>query len=542
MKVQTKAAAIPHTAVAFSGKKQTPFDRGAGVLLPVASLPSRFGIGTFGQEAYRFIDFLQSAGQSYWQVLPLGPTSYGDSPYQSFSAFAGNPYFIDLETLIAEGLLTWEEVSAPDWGCNPADVDYAKIYANRFTVLHKAFVRSHHQDTAAYHSFCETNHDWLEDYSLYMAVKMHFNAREWLSWPEDIRTCQPQSVQNYRSRLKNEIDFWKFCQYKFYEQWTKLKAYANAHNIRIIGDIPIYVSLDSADVWLHPSLFQLDALRRPTAVSGVPPDAFSTTGQLWGNPLYNWKGMKQDDFAWWKKRMTASAKLYDIVRIDHFIGIVRYYAIPYGELTAEKGEWRRGPGAELITAISSVMGDSKIIAEDLGCVVPEVEKLREDAGYPGMKVLEFAFDSGSGNPNLPCHYDKNCVVYGGTHDNETMVGFFAHQPRQNIHFACDYLHTHKKKHLPAACIRAAYESTADTAVLQIQDWLGLGNEARTNFPSTIGTNWRWRLLPGQLTQALSTAMHDLCELYARLPQEKKPDKKIDTNSSAPKAEKEEPSL
>lgn len=498
-------------------KKQQRLGRGAGVLLPVASLPSRFGIGTFGKEAYKFIDFLQAAGQRYWQVLPLGPTSYGDSPYQSFSAFAGNPYFIDLETLIDEGLLTWEEVCAPGWGSNPADVDYSKIYLSRFSVLRKACARSRHTDTVEYHEFCRHNQEWLEDYSFYMAVKMHFDAHEWLRWPEDIRTAQPEAVASYRRELKNDIEFWKFCQFKFFEQWYKLKAYANERGIQVIGDIPIYVSLDSADVWMHPDLFQLDEKRRPTAVAGVPPDNFSATGQLWGNPLYDWNAMAEDDFAWWKKRMAFSAKIYDIVRVDHFIGIVRYYAIPYGDLTAENGEWRRGPGAALVSAISTVMGDSKIIAEDLGCVVPEVEQLRDAAGYPGMKILEFAFDSGSANTNLPCHYEPNCVVYGGTHDNETLAGFFPHQSRYSNHFACDYLHVHKKKHLPAACIRAAYESVADTAVLQIQDWLGLGNEARTNFPSTIGTNWRWRLQPDQLTEALSCRMHDMCELYARLP-------------------------
>ncbi len=498
-------------------KKQKRLGRGAGVLLPVASLPSRFGIGTLGREAYQFIDFLQAAGQRYWQVLPLGPTSYGDSPYQSFSAFAGNPYFIDLETLVQEGLLTWEEVSAPDWGDNPTKIDYAQIYQNRFRILRRAFIRSSHRETEEYQNFCKRNQDWLEDYSFYMAVKMHFGAQEWLKWPEEIRTCQPAALQSFRKNLLQDIEFWKFCQFKFSEQWFKLKAYANERGISIIGDIPIYVSLDSADVWRHPSLFQLDKKRQPTMVAGVPPDSFSQTGQLWGNPLYNWDEMGKDGFVWWKKRMAFSAKLYDIVRVDHFIGIVRYYAIPYGSLTAQNGEWCRGPGAALIRAISAVMGDSKIIAEDLGCVVPEVEELREAAGYPGMKILEFAFDSGSENLNLPCHYSQNSVVYGGTHDNETLVGFFRHQPLRSLHFACDYLHVRKKKDLPAACIRAAYASVADTAVIQMQDLLGLGNEARTNFPSTIGTNWRWRLLPNQLTDELSVKMHDLSELYARLP-------------------------
>ncbi|MDD3261072.1 MAG: 4-alpha-glucanotransferase [Oscillospiraceae bacterium] len=517
-------------------KKQKSLGRGAGVLLPVASLPSPYGIGAFGKEAYQFVDFLQAAGQSYWQVLPLGPTSYGDSPYQSFSAFAGNPYFIDLDTLVQEGLLTREEAAAPDWGSNPADVDYAKIYQNRFAVLRRAAERSGFRQKEGYRRFCRENADWLEDYSFYMAVKMHFSAHEWLKWPEDIRTCQPKAVESYRFMLQEDIAFWKFCQYKFFEQWYKLKAYANARGIRIIGDIPIYVSLDSADVWRHPDLFQLDSQRRPTAVSGVPPDNFSATGQLWGNPLYRWDEMEKDGFAWWKKRMAFSAKLYDIVRVDHFIGIVRYYAIPYGETTAVNGEWRPGPGEALVSAIGGAMGDSQVIAEDLGCVVPEVEQLRDKAGYPGMKILEFAFDNGSKNTNLPCHYVKNCVVYGGTHDNETLVGFFSHMPRSVLHFACDYLHVKKAKHLPAACIRAAYESVADTAVIQLQDLLGLGNEARINYPSTIGTNWRWRLQKGQLSEALSTRMHDMSELYARLPQA--PEKEEDEDKTKDKAQDE----
>lgn len=519
--------------------KQAPLGRGAGVLLPVASLPSAHGIGTFGEEAYRFVDFLQAAGQRYWQVLPLGPTSYGDSPYQSFSAFAGNPYFIDLDTFVEEGLLTPEEVNAPDWGNNPEFVDYAKIYQNRFAVLHKAFQRSNFRQSADYRTFCSSNEEWLDDYSLYMAIKMHFGAHEWLKWPEDIRMNEPKAVEGFRLLLQDEIDFWKFCQYQFFRQWYKLKAYANVRGVRIIGDIPIYVSLDSADVWRHPSLFQLDKQRRPTAVSGVPPDNFSATGQLWGNPLYHWEHMEQDGFAWWKKRMAFSAKLYDIVRIDHFIGMVRYYAIPYGEPTAMYGEWRHSPGKALVRAISSVMGDSHIIAEDLGCVVPEVYQLRDEAGYPGMKILQFAFNDTSKNGNLPCHYTANSVVYSGTHDNETLKGFFAHQPRRALHFACDYLHVKKREHLPAACICAAYESVADTAMIQMQDLLGLGNEARTNYPATIGNNWRWRLQRGQVTEALAVQLHDLCELYARLPEAASTDqpKKEPSAEKVPETEK-----
>lgn len=498
-------------------QKQSPLPRGAGVLLPVASLPSPYGIGSFGRDAYHFVDFLHAAGQRYWQVLPLGPTSYGDSPYQSFSAFAGNPYFIDLDALVQEGLLSCQAVQAPDWGSRADDIAYAKIYDSRFSVLREAFAHSAHRQTAQYQAFCRENRGWLEDYSLYMAIKKHFGDREWQRWPEALRLREPQAVARYAAQLREDVEFWKFCQYKFFEQWDALKAYANARGVAIIGDIPIYVSLDSADVWVRPGLFQLDAQRRPTAVAGVPPDNFSASGQLWGNPLYDWQAMERDGFAWWRARMAASARLYDVVRIDHFIGIVRYYAIPYGEPTAAHGAWRKGPGEKLIAAISEVMGESRIIAEDLGLVVPAVAALRDAAGYPGMQVLEFAFDSGSGNTNLPCHYTHNCVVYGGTHDNETLAGFFQHQHRGARRFAKDYLGVRHCRELPNACIRAAYASVADTAVIQMQDWLGLGNEARTNFPSTIGCNWRWRLLPGQLTDALAARMHDLCEVYDRLP-------------------------
>lgn len=496
-------------------KKQQPFVRGAGVLLPVTSLPSPYGIGTLGKAAYAFVDFLEAAGQKYWQVLPIGPTGYGDSPYQSFSAFAGNPYLIDLDMLVSQGLLTPAEVSAPDWGKLRDAVDYAKIYRSRFQVLRQAFSRISRVDAGAYASFCTQNDAWLDGYSLYMALKTQFDGKAWLAWPEDIRLRRPEAVERCRRELAGEIDFWKFCQFQFFAQWDALKAYAHAHGIQIIGDLPIYVSLDSADVWTAPSQFQLDAHRRPTAVAGVPPDNFSATGQLWGNPLYNWEAMQADGFAWWKRRMAFSARIYDIVRIDHFIGIVRYYAIPYGDQTAAHGEWRDGPGAALLNALNDAVGDARIIAEDLGCVVPQVERLRDSAGYPGMRVLEFAFDSGCTNPHLPCHYVQGCVAYGGTHDNETLAGFFAHQSRPVMRFARDYLGVRHNCEVPAACIRAAYASVANTVVIQMQDWLRLGNRARMNFPSTLGGNWRWRLRPHQLNGRLAARIRRLCQTYCR---------------------------
>ncbi len=504
-------------------KKQAPLKRGAGILLPVTSLPSPYGIGTFGEEAYRFVDFLEEAGQSYWQVLPLGPTSYGDSPYQSFSAFAGNPYFIDFDILARDGLLQTANYSGIDWGTDAAKVNYANIYKNRFRVLRKAYRNSKIAGEPDFTRFCaEDDAVWLDDYSLYMAVKSHNGFSSWQDWPEEIRMAEPQTLDSCKKLYQDDILFWKFCQYEFYRQWHALKQYANKKGIEIIGDIPIYVSLDSADVWLHPSLFKLDSSKCPTDVAGVPPDQFSRTGQLWGNPIYAWDAMARDGFLWWKKRMRCSADLYDITRIDHFIGIVRYYNIPYGSDTAETGEWKKGPGRPLVAAIGEAMGGRKIIAEDLGCVVPAVTELREQAGFPGMKILEFAFNNRPDNLNLPGHYEKNCVVYGGTHDNETLKGFFAHQTQKSLRFARDYLAVRRSRDLPRACIRAGFASAANTAVYQMQDFLGLGDEARMNFPSTIGGNWVWRLVPGELTGNLAGEIRALTELYDRLP---KPAKK-----------------
>ncbi|UZT81423.1 4-alpha-glucanotransferase [Caproicibacterium sp. BJN0003] len=494
-------------------RKQKRLPRGAGILLPISALPSPYGIGTFGKDAYRFIDFLCSSGFSYWQVLPIGPTSYGDSPYQSFSAFAGNPYFIDLDLLIEEGLLTSEEVCL-DWGDDQSRVDYTKLYKNRFQILRKAFSRSHYFDSPGYHDFCEED-PWLDDYAFYMALKMYFHAASWLLWPEEIRRRNPQALGKYRTLLSQEIEFWKFCQFCFFRQWTALKNYAHEKGVRIIGDLPIYVSLDSADVWTQPGLFCLDENLKPKEVAGVPPDAFSVTGQLWGNPLYNWVKMEEDHFFWWQQRIKFSAALFDVIRMDHFIGITRYYAIPYGEKTAQNGHWEKGPGEALLEAISPALQNSRLIAEDLGVVVPTVTRLRKSFGYPGMKVLQFAFDSGPKNPYLPDHYEQNCVVYCGTHDNETMSGFFAHQKPEILRFAKSYLGVHSRKELNWACIRAAYESTADLAIIQMQDFLNLGNEARMNYPSTIGGNWCWRLKKEQLSSELSQKLWYYAELYDR---------------------------
>lgn len=495
--------------------KHVKLTRGAGVLLPISSLPSPYGIGTLGQAAYQFVDTLAAAGQKYWQVLPLGPTSYGDSPYQSFSAFAGNPYFIDLDRLVAEGLLSESKVASCDWGREDGYVDYSNLFENRFLVLKIAYERSQHKKLDSYKTFCENNSFWLEDYSLYMALKFHFENKEWLEWNEPIRVREPQAVAKYAKMLKDEVDFWKFTQYKFFEQWNALKAYANEQGIRIIGDIPLYVALDSADVWVHGDLFELDERKKPINIAGVPPDAFSADGQRWGNPLYDWAKMEETDFFWWRERMKANAKLYDIIRIDHFIGIVRFFSIPAENPTAVGGTWRLGPGTKLTNVISESIGDAQIIAEDLGVIVPMVKKVLVKTGFPGMKVLQFAFDGGPTNDYLPHNYTTdNIIAYSGTHDNETTVGFLNGVSAAKRRYICDYLDT-RRKDLPAKFIQVLYASNASVAIVQAQDLLGLGNEARMNVPSTVGLNWRWRMTKSQLEAIEIDRLKHLVTLYGR---------------------------
>lgn len=491
-------------------------ERAAGILLPISSLPSKYGIGTLGKEAYRFVDQLKAAGQKYWQVLPVGPTSFGDSPYQSFSAFAGNPYFIDLEILIEQGMLTKEEVESCDWGQNPSDIDYEKLYNNRFLILHKAYRVSDVRKDKRYQDFEKKSRYWLEDYSLFMALKFYFGGKEWLAWEENIRMHKKEAVKHYKKLLKDEVEFWKFCQFLFFLQWKALKKYANKKGIRIIGDIPLYVALDSADVWTHGSLFELDERKRPINVAGVPPDCFSEDGQLWGNPLYDWTAMEKNDFLWWRMRMSSNASLYDVIRIDHFIGIVNFWSIPAGSENAINGKWRKGPGKKLTEVIKESIKGSDIIAEDLGVVGDEVRALIKKTGWPGMKILQFAFDGNNKSEYLPNNFlSSNCIVYGGTHDNETIVGFYKNKTKKETKFARKYLAVRKKEQLPKAIIRAGYASIANTAVFQMQDILELDNSARMNLPSTVGLNWRWRMLPGQFTKKDIKRLHKLCRLYNR---------------------------
>ena len=532
----------------------TKFERNAGILMPVSSLPSPYGIGTFGKDAYDFVTFVKECNHKYWQVLPLGPTTYGDSPYQSYSAFAGNPYFVDLDMLIEAGFLLKSEVISRDWGDgivpvnvseddavngrfgtyrneNIGDeryVSYEKIYNNRFDILRIAYNRfkaacAESKKTLAkglplykqFDNFVKDNVDWLEDYALFMALKSHFNNVSWGEWETDIKFRKPEAMSRYEEQLSDDIGYWKFIQFEFYLQWNALKQYANSNGIEIIGDIPIYMGYDSVDVWANQGEFQLDENLTLIKVAGVPPDAFSDAGQKWGNPLYDYDKMEANGFSWWRKRMAASAKLYDVIRIDHFIGIVKYYTIPADMPDARQGEYRQGPGQKLLDVINESIGDKKIIAEDLGVEVPEVAKILKENGYPGMKVLEFAFGGDRKNPHLPYNYTQNLVCYGGTHDNETLLGFFEDRGDWELGYAYDYLDTRDKGRMVDQVFRAAYSSVAVLTVFAVQDILKLGNWARMNLPSSMGNNWKWRMQKGQLGQHELECMRYLASVFDR---------------------------
>lgn len=492
--------------------------RQQGILMPISSIPSAYGIGTFGKESYRFVDFLQEAGQKLWQILPLGPTGYGDSPYQAFSTFAGNPYFIDLELLIQEGYLTREECDSCDFGQDAYSIDYEKMYYVRFPVLRKAYESSFSsvKKKAEYLAFTEKNAHWLDDYALYMAVKDHFGGVCFIEWDEDICWRKKSALSKYRSMLKTEINFYKFQQYLFYTQWKALKSYANERGIEIVGDIPIYVAFDSADTWANPGLFQMDEKGYPTSVAGCPPDYFSEDGQLWGNPLYDWEYHRQTGYEWWMQRFAQCFELYDVVRIDHFRGFDEYWAVPYGDATAVNGKWVKGPGYDLFAVLKKQLGKKKVIAEDLGFMTDSVRKLVKKTGFPNMKILQFAFEAGGESEYLPYRYDKNCVVYTGTHDNDTMVGFLRQMPDKDIKFVKKYLHCKKDKNLCREIIRAGMASVADTVIIPMQDWLELDNSARINIPSTLGENWKWRMDSKALSHKLAKQIYKLTKLYGRI--------------------------
>ena len=492
--------------------------RASGILMPVFSLPSRYGIGSFSKSAYQFVDMLKKAGQKYWQILPLCPTSYGDSPYQSFSTYAGNPYFIDLDQLIEEKLLTRKECQACDFGDDPQDIDYGKLYESRFKLLRKAYERANVGEDQEFEAYRRENAWWLDDYALFMAVKDRFDGVAWNEWAEDIRLRWSNAMDYYRRELYYEIEFYSYLQFVFMKQWKKLKNYANINGIEIIGDIPIYVAFDSADAWANPELFQFDSENLPTAVAGCPPDGFSADGQLWGNPLYRWDYHRETGFDWWIRRIAYCSELYDVVRIDHFRGFDEYYAIPYGDTTARNGHWEKGPGIALFEAAKNRLGELNIIAEDLGYITDSVKKLVADSGFPGMKVLEFAFDSREKSDYLPYTYEKNSVVYTGTHDNETIAGWYAGLDKSDLKMCTDYMNIDRipGKEYHWDFIRLAMLSVSDLCVIPIQDYLGLDNRARINHPSTLGTNWRWRLAKGQLSASLLKEIREMTRISGRL--------------------------
>ena len=491
-------------------------ERSSGILMPISALPSPYGIGTLGRAAYDFVDFLAEANQSWWQILPVGPTSYGDSPYQSFSTYAGNPYFVDLDLLCEDELLDKADIDSIDWGGSDRYIDYEKIYNSRFAVLRKAADIGIERDREELCAFIEENRLWLPDYALFMALKKHFGMKAWTEWEdEDIRLHKPESVEKYSAELADDIELFEYIQLLFFKQWKELRTYAAEKGIGIIGDLPIYVAMDSADVWANPECFRLDEENLPVEVAGCPPDYFSEDGQLWGNPLYDWDTMRADGYGWWIRRIDGSAKLYDILRIDHFRGFESYWAVPYGEETARNGRWLKGPGMDLVGRLTAWFSNVRFVAEDLGLITPDVQKLLNDSGLPGMKVLEFAFEPGELSNYLPHSYDENCVCYAGTHDNAPIVEWKDEVEPEEIEFAKQYLGINDEEGLVWGIIRGGMSSVAALFVTQIQDYLELGSEARMNTPGTLGGNWQWRLRGNEITEELTEKIAEATRIYGR---------------------------
>ncbi len=493
--------------------------RNAGILLAISSLPSKYGIGCFDESAYKFVDWLKKSGQKYWQILPIGPTGYGDSPYQTFGAFAGNPYYISLDEFIKKGWLTQSDCDKSDLISNVESVDYAKLYKNRFALLRKAYRNGKHYIPHDFSDF-ESQNPWLDDYALFMALKDKFGGKAFCNWEYDIRLRKAHAVEKYKSELCDDIGFYKFLQYSFFSQWNNLKKYANKNGIKIIGDIPIYAAADSADVWANPLLFQLDENNVQKAVAGCPPDAFAPNGQLWGNPLYDWEKHRKSGFAWWILRLKSCFELFDVVRIDHFRGFDEYFSIPYGDFDAKNGHWEDGPRMELFNAVEKAIGKKEVIAEDLGFVTDSVKHLVKESGFPNMKVLEFAFDSrdtGNREDYLPHNYTENSVAYTGTHDNQTLVSWIdtiTEEERKAVRdYLCDY-HTPQDK-LNKPLIALLMRSKAKLCIIPMQDWLGLDDSARMNTPSTMGNNWKWRAKPNTFTEEFAAEIAHITKIYGR---------------------------
>lgn len=491
--------------------------RTSGILMPIFSIPSKYGIGTLGKKAYDFVDFLKKAGQTYWQILPIGVTSFGDSPYQSFSSYAGNPYFIDLEVLIKEGFLEIDEVEAIDWCAEIDKIDYELIYKNRYPILYKAYSRFKSKIPEDYKNFELENAFWLEDYALFSALKDYHKGASFDCWEKSLKNYDKNAIKAIYSYIADDVGFYKMLQYFFYKQWFKLKEYANKNGIYIIGDIPIYVAYDSADVWSDSKQFLLDEDLKPINVAGCPPDAFSEDGQLWGNPLYNWNYMKNNNYDWWIRRIGFCSKLYDVVRIDHFRAFSAYFSIPYGDETAKNGKWIKGPGEALFKEINKKLGKLNIIAEDLGTIDDDVRKLLSFTGYPGMKVLQFAFSRESESSYLPHNVIKNCVLYTGTHDNDTAIGYSKEADADEVDFMREYLQISENDSFNWSLIKSAMATSADTVILQMQDFLGLDNTARINKPSTMGENWKWRIREDCINEWLANIIFSCTKTYFRLP-------------------------
>ena len=489
--------------------------RSSGILMHITSLPGPYGVGTMGKQAFDFVDFLQAAGQKYWQILPLTPTGYGDSPYQSCSTYAGNHYLIDLPKLVEEGLLEHSEIDSIDWGWQADRVDFGILYQNRLNVLRLAYGRF--RDREDFQTFCNENKSWLPDFALFMALKEKFNGQPWYAWEEDLKLRRREAIAQVTEQLQEQIRFYCFVQYIFDKQWRALRDYAHQKDVRIIGDVPIYVPYDSADVWSNPKWFQLDEHMTPTAVAGCPPDAFSEDGQLWGNPLYRWDLLKEDGYKWWIDRLGAAGKLYDVVRLDHFRGFEAYWSVPFGDTTAKNGKWIKGPGLDFMNTVKEKLPHISLIAEDLGFLTQEVLDLRDDSGFPGMKVLEFAFDSREPSEYLPHTYPANSVCYTGTHDNMTMRQWFETATEDAVAYATEYMRLSEQEGMVWGVIRTAMSSVSDLCVIQMQDLLNLGGEARMNFPGTLtNANWTWRAWDGFTGNGLAQRMYHLTQLYGRL--------------------------
>lgn len=489
-------------------------ERASGILMHISSLPGPYGIGDLGKGAYEFADFLKETGTRTWQILPLGITGYGDSPYQSFSAFAGNPYFIDLDEFVEAGYLSRAQIARADLGRDPERVDYGKLYDHKMPLLKAAYAKARPELEQKLKAFLKRE-DWLKDFALFMAIKDHHEGVSWQMWPQELKRRDELALARFTRDHEDDIYFWVFTQFYFFKQWTRLKQYANRHGIQLIGDIPIYVAEDGSDIWANPEMFRLDKDLAPVCVAGVPPDAFSADGQLWGNPIYDWKKMKKDGYAWWIKRIRESFRIYDIVRIDHFRGFESYWEVPAGSATAGTGRWVKGPGMSLFRAIREELGELDIMAENLGFLTQDVVDLIEDTGFPGMNVLVFAFDAREDSDYLPHNYIRNSVVYTGNHDTQTVAGYLRTAPESEVEYARRYLKLDDKEGPALGFVRGAWASVSYLAVAPMQDLLGLDDSARFNTPSTLGDNWKWRMKKGALTQKVRSDLARLNETYRR---------------------------